>query len=38
MVVHRGKDTPEEIRQKHIEHHMNYCVHALRRPKYRQRT
>jgi hypothetical protein len=26
-VVHRGKDTPEEIREKHIEHHMNYCVH-----------
>jgi hypothetical protein len=27
MAIHRGKDTPEEIRKKHIEHHMNYCVH-----------
>lgn len=26
-VIHHGKDSPEEIRQKRIDFHMNYCVH-----------
>lgn len=31
-VVHHGKDTPEEIRQKRIDHHMRYCVHYAPKP------
>lgn len=27
MSIHHGKDTPEQIRQKRIDFHMNYCVH-----------
>jgi hypothetical protein len=26
VTIHHGKDSPEEIRQKRIDFHMNYCV------------